>query len=151
MRLRATAWPETPLWRRAPQRTRLVFLERAPPFGAGRELLEGLALPVRPPDEEIVGDEAERPVGANRVAGSKLPKVESYVVDRTEAGIFDLFGSVREWTGDVDGDFAVVRGVALETTNPEAPALFATGSQKLVGSGPVDDVASGLIGLRCVR
>ncbi len=90
------------------------------------------------------------PVGANRVVGSKLPRVESYVVDRTPEGVFDLFGSVREWTGDVDGDFAVVRGVALETTNAQAPALFAAPSQKQT-SGAVEESADPLLGFRCAR
>ncbi|MBI2388805.1 MAG: protein kinase [Deltaproteobacteria bacterium] len=85
-----------------------------------------------------------------------LPDVESSETDRTSRGVSDLFGSVREWTSDVDGGFATVWGVALETPIAEAASTFATPSQKEADDGddPIahaSEIAGPQLGFRCAR
>jgi serine/threonine protein kinase len=95
------------------------------------------------------------PVAFGQPSTAQLANVESSAGDRTTQGIFDLFGSVREWT-EADAGFAFVQGVELDTPASEATTLFATPAQKLVDEGddPVahaTEVAGPFIGFRCVR
>ena len=88
-------------------------------------------------------------------SSAELPPAASSTTDRSPLGVFDLFGSVREWT-QADAGFAFVRGVELDTPLADAAALFATPAQKLTDEGddPVahaDEIAGPFLGFRCVK
>jgi len=95
-------------------------------------------------------------VAFNRPVGSSLPDVESSETDMTSVGVADLFGSVREWTGDVEGGFASVWGVSHETEVSEAASTFGAPSQKEAEDGDdppahASEIASPQLGFRCAR
>lgn len=85
-----------------------------------------------------------------------LPDVEGAGADTTASGIYDLFGSVREWSSEVEGGFAPVRGAAVATAISDAVAAFKTPTHKEVdeGDNPVAraaELAGAQIGFRCAR
>jgi len=85
-----------------------------------------------------------------------LLDVESSPIDRTPSGIADLFGSVREWTADVDSGFATVWGVALGTPRNDAVATFVAPSMKEADEGDdpklhATEIAGAQLGFRCAR